>query len=119
MNRSTNLLLIAIALALYGLYVASYVPGMLVGPVVPGLLIGFVLQAVFAIATAIGVWRGQRWAAGAVVLLGVSIACTSLFEAFVLGIIAYLHALFVSLIALAITFIVAAYVSRQGTAIKS
>src|SRR5476651_694487 len=118
MNRSTNLLLIAIALALYGLYVASYVPGMLVGPVVPGLLIGFVLQAVFAIATAVGVWRGQRWAAGAVVLLGVSIACASLFEAFVLGIIAYLRALLVSLIALAITFIIAAYVNRQDAALK-
>jgi len=114
MSRSTTLFLIAVALAVYGLYVASYVPALLVGPSVPALLIGFVLQAVCALAGALGVWRGRPWAAGAVVLLGVSIAGTWLFEGFILGIVAYLGALLVAVIAMVMTLIIAAYVNRQG-----
>jgi len=113
MNRSTTLLVIAVALAGYGVYAASYVPALLVGPTVPALLIGFVLQAVCALAAALGVWRGQRWAAWAVVLLGVCIAGTWLFEGFILGIVAYLRALLVGVIALVVTLVIAAYVNRQ------
>jgi hypothetical protein len=118
MNRSTTLLLIAVGLAVYGVYVASYVPAMLVGPPVPALLIGFVLQAVCALAAALGVWRGGRWAVGAVVLLGLSIAGTWLFEGFILGIVAYLRAVLVAVIALVVTLMIAAYVKRQGTMVK-
>jgi hypothetical protein len=49
-DRSTAVLLIAVALAGYGVYVAGYVPAMLVGQPVPVLLLGFVLQAVCALA---------------------------------------------------------------------
>ena len=96
------------------MYVASYVPAMLVGAPVPSLLIGFVLQAVCALAAAVGVWRGARWAAGVVVLLGASIAATWLLEGFVLGIVAYLHALLVAVTAIVVALIIAAYVNRQG-----
>jgi membrane protein YdbS with pleckstrin-like domain len=82
---------------------------------VPALLLGFVLQAVCAVAAALGVWRGQRWAAGAVVLLGVAIAGTWLFEGFILGIVAYLYALLVAVIALIVTLVIAAYVNRRGS----
>jgi hypothetical protein len=99
MNRSTTLFVIAIAPAGYGVYAASLVPAMLVGPTVPALLIGF-LQAVGAFAAALGVWRGLRWAAGARVLLGVCIGGTWLFEGFILGIVAYLYALAIAVIAL-------------------
>jgi hypothetical protein len=118
MKRSSNLLLIAVALAVYGFYVASYVPTMLLGPA-PGLLIAFILQTVFAMAAAIGVRRSQRWGAGAVVLLGISVVCTSLFEAFVLGIVGYLRALLVSVVVLIIAFIVAAYANGQSAVPKS
>jgi hypothetical protein len=118
MNRSTMLLLIAVGLAVYGVYVASYVPAMLVGPSVPALLIGFVLQAVCALAAALGVWRGARWAASAVVLLGVSIAATSLFEGFILGIVPYLRAVLVTVIAMVTTLIIASYVNRQSAILK-
>ena len=111
-DRSMVMLLIAVALAGYGLYIAAFVPGMLVGPPVPLLLIGFVLQAVFGLAAAFGVWRGQHWAAAATVLLGLSIAATSLVEAFVLGIVAWLHALLVAILAIVITLMVAAYIQR-------
>ena len=112
-DRSTALLLIAVGLVGYGVYIAGYVLAMLLGQPVPLLLIGFVLQAVCALAAAFGVWRGQPWAAGAVVLLGVSIAATWLVEGFVLGIVAYLHALLVAVLAIVVAFIIAAYVNRE------
>ena len=112
-DRSMVLLLIAVALAGYGLYTAAFVPGMLVGPPVPLLLIGFVLQAVFAIVAAFGVWQRQRWAATVTILLGISIAATWLVEAFVLGIVAYLHALLVAILAIVITMVIAAYINRE------
>ncbi|MDO8834769.1 MAG: hypothetical protein Q7V01_04200 [Vicinamibacterales bacterium] len=113
MNRSTTLLLIAVALAGYGVYVARYVPAMLVGPAVPALLIGFVLQAVCAFAAAFGVWRDRPWATAALVLLGVSVAGTWLFEAFILGIVAYLRALLMAVLALVITLGIAVYLTRR------
>jgi hypothetical protein len=112
-DRSTALLLIAVLVAGYGVYIAGHVPAMLVGPPVPLLLIGFVVQAVCALAAAFGVWRGQPWGAAALVLLGVSIAATWLIEGFVLGIVAYLHALLVAVLAIAVALIIAAYVNRQ------
>jgi hypothetical protein len=112
-DRSTSSLLIAVALAGYGLYIARYVPAMLLGLPEPLLLIGFVLQAVCALAAAVGVWRGQRWAAGVVVLLGVSAAATWLIEGFVLGLVAYLHALLVAVLAIVVALIIAAYLNRQ------
>ena len=112
-DRSTVLLLIAIALAGYGVYVAAYVPAMLLGPPVPLLLIGFVLQTVSALVAAIGVWRRQPWAGGMILLLGVSVAVTWLFEGFILGIVAYLYALLVAVLAVVVALIIAAYVNRQ------
>jgi hypothetical protein len=114
-ERSTALLLIAVALAGYGVYIVRYVPGMLLGRPEPLLLTGFVLQAVCAFAAAVGVWRRQSWAAGVVVLLGVSVAATWLIEGFVLGIVAYLHALLVAVVAVVVALIIAAYLNyRDG-----
>src|SRR5512140_2417692 len=112
-DRSTALLLIAVALAGYGVYIAGYVLAMLVGQAVPLLLIGFVLQAVCALAAAVGVWRDESWAAAVVVRLGVSIAATWLVEGFVLGIVADLHALLVAVLALVVAVIIAAYINRR------
>jgi hypothetical protein len=112
MDRPTTRLLIAVALAVYGVYAASFLPALLVGSLL-ALLIGFVLQAGCALAAALGVWRGGRWAAGAVVLLGICVAATWLFEGFILGIVAYLHASLVAVIALLITFIIAAYLKGE------
>jgi len=112
-DRSTTLVVIAIALAGYGVYTAAYVPAMLVGPPMPLLLSGFVLQVVCAIAAAIGIWRGRPWAAGVVALLGVSIAATALIEGFVLGIVAYLRALLVAVLALVVAMMIAAYLNQR------
>lgn len=114
MNRSTALLVIAIALAVFGIYRALYVPGMLVGPPVPLLLLGFLLQTVFGIGAAVGVWRGATWAPVATVLLGASVAATALFEV-LLGTIAYLRALLDAAVAIIFTVLLAAYVRRAGS----
>ena len=114
MERHTALLLIAIALVAYGVYHAFYAIAMVPAVVSPLLLLAFALQAVFAILAAVGVWRRQRWAAAALLLLGASIAATALIEAFVLGIIAWLYALLIAIGAIVIALLLGAYVNRSG-----
>jgi hypothetical protein len=114
MNRATISFLIAFSLAVFGIYRAVYVPGMLVGPLVPLLLVGFVLQAVFGILAAIGVWRGATWAPFVILLLGGSVAATALFEV-LLGVLAPLRALFDAGVAILVTMLMAAYVRRVGS----
>jgi hypothetical protein len=109
-------LLIAVALAGYGLYRALYVPAMLVGAPVPLLLAGFIVQAVLGIVAGVAVWRGARSAALLVVLLGASIAATALLEAFAFGILAYLRALLEAVAAIAVALLIAAYVKPDGEA---
>jgi hypothetical protein len=113
-ERHTALLLLAIALAAYGVYHALYAIAMLPGLASPLLFFAFALQAVLAILAAIGVWRQQRWAAAALLLLGASIAATALVEALVLGIIGWLYALLIAVAAIVIALLLAAYVNRSG-----
>ena len=113
MARSTALLLIAVALAAYGIYHAFYAIAMLPGPVSPLLLLAFALQAVLAILAAAGVWRQERWAGATLLLLGASVAATALVEAFILGIIAWLYALLIAVVAILIALLLGAYVNRS------
>jgi len=113
-DRSTLILLIAIALGAYGVYVAAHLPAMLIGPPELLLLLCFVVQTVCAFAAAIGVWRGSPWAAAVVLALGVSVAVTWLIEAFVLGIVAWLYALLAAVLAIVIAILVATYIGRTG-----
>lgn len=112
-ERRTVSLLMALALLVYGVYIASYVPAQLIAPLSPLLLIGFVLQAVLAVVAAVGVWRGQRWAAGVVVALGVVIALTWLVESFVLGLVGYRTAVLIALVAVVLTVVAAMYLDRR------
>ena len=114
--RSPTRLLVAAALGLYGVYATSYALAMIGGPAAPLLLLGFVLQAVSALAAAFGVWTGARWAARAVIVLGLSVAGTWLVEGFVLGIVASLMALLVAVIAIGVALILAAYLNRARQA---
>jgi hypothetical protein len=111
MSRSGIRTIVTVALAGYGLYVASYLPAMLPGQAAPGLVALFALQAFCAIAAAVGVWRRRPWAADAVLALGVAVATTSFIEGFLLGIVPYLRVLAVVVGALAVTFVVAAYLN--------
>jgi hypothetical protein len=112
MNRSAAIAVITVGLAIYGVYIASYIPGFLVGTPMPLILIGFVAQACTAILGAVGVWRRSAWAPAVVVLLGVSVAATSIVEGFVLGIVSFDHALAVGLVALLITVGLAVFIKR-------
>jgi hypothetical protein len=103
--------MVTVALAGYGLYVATYLSAMLPGPAAPGLVALFALQTFCAMAAAVGVWRRRRWAADAVLALGVMIATTSVIEGFLLGSLPYLRVLAVAVGALAATFAVAAYLN--------
>jgi hypothetical protein len=114
MSRSGIRTIVTVALAGYGLCVASYLPAMLPGPASPGLVALFALQTFCAIAAAIGVWRRRPWAADAVLALGVMIATTSVIEGFLLGIVPYLRVLAVVVGALAVTFVLAAYLNSSS-----
>lgn len=113
-DRTLALRLIAVVLVAYGIYSASHVLAMLPGPTSALLLAGFILQAACALAAAVGVWRGARWAGNLVVLLGIVVAATWLVEAFVIGIVAYLHALLVAVFAIVTTVLIARYLDRRG-----
>lgn len=103
-------MLITVVLAAYGVYAASYIPGLLVAPVPPILLIGRVLEAVFALASAVGVWNGSRWASATILALGLTIAAMWLIEAFILGIVAWLQAFAVAVLVGIVCIAGAAYV---------
>lgn len=113
-ERTTALLLIALALVAYGVYHALYAILMLPEPGSLLLFLGFALQAVLAILAAVGVWRRQRWAAAALLLLGASVAATALVEAFVLGILGWLVALLIAIAAIGIALLLGAYLDRSG-----
>ena len=117
MERSLALVLIAVALAAYGIWQALYAIAMLPGLASPLLFIALALQALLAIFAAFGVWRQQRWAGATLLLLGASVAATALLEAFVLGIIGWLYALLIAISAIGIAVILGAYVNRSGTAV--
>ena len=115
MNRSTALLLIAIALVGFGIYRALYLPGMLVAPQVPVLLVVFALQAAFGIAAGVGVWRRASWAPLAIALLGASIVATALIEV-LLGVIAALRALLDAGLAVLLSILLIAFVRNRDDA---
>lgn len=96
----------------YGIYTALYIPAMLVGPLAPLLLIGFIAQALFAIAAGLGIWTRQSWASAAVLLLGISIAATELFE-ILMGIVPYLRAVLIAVLAIVGALLLAQYVNRN------
>jgi hypothetical protein len=114
MRRTPVHAVIAAILAVYGLYIASYIPPLIDGGDVPAPLLfaGFLLQACAAFLAAVAVWNAAAWAPGAVVMLGIAIAATEIMQAFVLGVIPFDHALLVAVVALVLTVFVAAYIRR-------
>jgi hypothetical protein len=111
------LAVIAVALVLYGVYIALHVPALIVGTASPILLIGYAVQACAAIAGAVGLWRAAGWASAMVIVLGAAVVFTALGEAFILGIVAWAYAVLVSVVALLIALGIAAY-ARTGYLVK-
>jgi hypothetical protein len=119
MGREPLTVLVVVGLVVYALYIGAYIPPMLVGTPPVLVLIGFLAQVVAALLGAAGTWWRQPWAPHAIVGLGVAIAATAIVEGFVLGLIALNHALAVAVLALAIAFVIAVYVSRSAASVRS
>jgi hypothetical protein len=115
MGRGLALTLIASVLAAFGLWQAFSAIAMVGGPGSPLVLLALIVQSVLALLAAVGVWQRRHWAAAALFLLGVSIAATALIYAFVLGIVAWLYALFVAIAAIAVALLLGAFVERSHT----
>jgi hypothetical protein len=104
---------VAILLAAYAVYTGSFLPAMLAGPASPVLLVAYILQTILALAAAVGVWLGRAWAANAILALGAVVAVTWLVEAFALGIVAYLYAIGIAVVALVLAVAGYSYVCRR------
>ncbi len=87
------LLLIAVVLAVYGVWTGLQAVLLLGTGAAPLLMLLRLAQGVLALAAAYGVARALAWAPALLLLLAVLIAVTLLLEAFVLGIRPWLYAL--------------------------
>jgi len=114
MERPTVLVIIALGLALYGVWTALYVPAMLVGGPQPLLLIGFVAQAVLALAAAATVARRHAWATPLVLAFAAAVVVTQLVEGFALQIVPYLRAVFIAVATVVGAIALSAYLRRGG-----
>ncbi len=112
MDRDLVPRVIAVVLAGFCVYSALFVPSLLAGPVSPALLIGTIGKAALAGAAAVGVWTGRRWAGAAIVATGVTTAALWIVEGFVLGLVAYLYAVFVAVVAIVLALVAAAFVQH-------
>jgi len=112
-NRNALTTLVVIALVVYGVYIASYLPPLFIGHPPASVLAGFLIQAVAALVGAVGVWTHRSWAPAAIVVLGAAIAATEIIEGFVLGLISYNHAVAVAVLGLVVTILTAMYVGRS------
>ena len=109
------MVVVAILLAAYGVYAGSFVPGMLVAPSSAVLPVAYIVQTALAFAAAVGVWLGRSWAANVILALGAVVAATWLIEAFALGLVAYLYAIGIAVVALVLATVGYAFVCRRPT----
>ena len=113
MERSAALKLIGVAFAIYGIYRALLLPGLFVGPAEPLLLACLLVEVIAAFAAAVGLWRDDRWAPIATIVLGAAIAATELVEAAFLGIIALDRAILFGAVAILVAIVIALLASRR------
>jgi hypothetical protein len=104
--------LVALALTAYGVYTALHLPAMFVGPSMPLLIVCFIAQSVCAVGAGIGIWTGRPWAAAAALLLAAAITATQLIEV-LLGILPYVRAVLVSVLAIVAALMLAADIKRD------
>jgi hypothetical protein len=113
MNLDPIRLIIAVCLAIYGIYIAGLALSMTAAPPITFTFFFFLIEAVLAIVAAFGVGRSQSWAPAAVLILGIVVAVRWLYQGFILGIVAYLYALMMALLAVVAALAVAAYLSGR------
>lgn len=113
MNRPALLKLIGVVFAIYGIYRALLLPALFVGPTEPALLACLLIETIAAFAAAIGLWRDDRWAPIATIVLGAAIAATALVEAAFFGIIALDRAILTGVVAVLVAIAIAMFASRR------
>ena len=113
MNRRAAMGVLAIALAAYGIYTALYLPPLVASGHSAFLLAAYAVQACAALFAAVGLWRASAWAPAVIIILGAAVVVTQLVEAFILGIIAYVPAIAVSVIVLLAAIAIAVYSGRS------
>src|SRR5437588_12802416 len=107
------MVVVVILLAAYGLYVGSFVPAMLVAPASLVLPVAYIAQTILAFVAAAGVWFRRSWAGNVMLVLGAVVAATWLVEAFALGIVAYLYAIGIAVLAIVLAIAGYTYIGRQ------
>jgi hypothetical protein len=115
-NRSATLMLLALLVGGFGIYAALNGIALLAGGGTPFLAVTMLAQGILGLVAAYGVARAQSWAPAVVLLLALLVAATALVEAFVLGILPWLYALFIAIAALVLALIITAMVGRTGGA---
>ena len=110
MNRPTTLLLLALLVAGFGLYVGLNGIALLLGGGTPLLMLTFLAQGVLGLTAAYGIARAESWAPAVVLVLAALVAATAFVEAFALGILPWLYALFVAILAVVLALIIGAAV---------
>jgi hypothetical protein len=111
-NRDTSLVAIAIALVVWGVWHALYLPAML-GDLSTPLFACYLMQTVLGIGGGIETWIGSARAPIWILMLGASIAVTGLIE-IAFGIVAWLYAVLGAIAALVVAYLLSRYVARRG-----
>jgi hypothetical protein len=100
-------LVLAVVILFAAYLLLQLVPLLVAGPTDLGSFLGRAVQCALAIAVAVALAQRRRWAATGLVLLGAAVAATALYDAFVPGILALLHALAIAAVALLAAFYLA------------
>ena len=117
MERSGLVRAIAVAIGVYGVYVASFVPVVITGHPAPLLVTCLVLESCAALIAAVGLWRGDHWAPAATIAAGAAAALTQGIEGPVLGLIAIDRAVLVGAAAILAGIAIAAYATPRRPAL--
>jgi hypothetical protein len=114
MKRSTLVIVASVVLVGFGaLRLLQLLPLVAAGFTDVGSFAGRAAQCAFALLGGVGIWLRRPWAVAVVWLLALAIALTALYEAFVPGILAPLHAVAVAVAGLAGAAVVARLVAPE------
>jgi hypothetical protein len=115
-NRSATLLLLALLVGGFGIYAALNGIALLAGGGTPLLAVTLLAQGILGLTAAVGIARAESWASAVVLVLALLVAATALVEAFVLGILPWLYALFIAIAAIVLALVISAVLGQRAAA---
>jgi hypothetical protein len=100
-TRPTVVVVVALVLGAFGLWrLLQLLPLLSLGTLDAVLLLGRAAECAFALLAAVGVWLRTPWGVACIWATAIAVAIVALYEAFVPGILALVHAIAISLVAL-------------------